>query len=331
MRRPTTAVIGLAALLVATLGAHEDPELRTSDNVRFVTNVTFDTPYDDASAAATDMDFMTAAVEERVPRGRSERGGPPQTVERDFAFVGMYKNGMQVVDITEPEQPQVVATYDCAVAQADVFLFERPDLGRTFVAYSSDVIASQTHYSSRCHADNDVEEGQYGTFIIDVTDPYDPQSVSFIPFPRGTHQVTIDPSGMWVYSSPSAVVTTQPGQLHVADVSDPWNPGGAQPIELLTGLDAHDIIFSEDGDRAYAAALTHTLVLDTSDPGDPQVIGRILDATVNIHHEAHPYTTVDETTGIEHTFLLVVDEFAGAAGNEVCPGGGVHVDRKSVV
>jgi hypothetical protein len=130
---------------------------------------------------------------------------------------------------------------------------------------------------------------------------------------------------MWVYSSPSAVVTTQPGQFHISDVSDPWRPGEARPVELLTGLDAHDIIFSEDGDRAYAAALTHTLVLDTSDPGDPKVIGRIFDATVNIHHEAHPYTTVDPTTGIEHTFLLVVDEFAGAAGNEICPGGGVHV------
>jgi hypothetical protein len=323
--RATTALAG--TVLVATLtvpAAAADDGLSASDNVRYVTNVSFEEVHEQSSRLSTDMDFMTTTARERDQRGAGG-GGPWREVERDFAFVGTYMNGLQVVDISDPEDPQVVAVYDCAVAQADVFLFERPDLGRTFVAYTSDEIPSQTDFTSTCHTDNGVEEGQYGTFIIDVTDPYEPRSVSFIEFPRGTHQVTVHPNGKYVYSSPAALVTDRPGEFHVSDISDPWDPAGAAPVPLLTGLDAHDIVFDGTGDRAYVAALTHTLVVDTSDPSDPEVIGRILDPAITIHHEAHPYTTVDGTTGIEHTFLLIVDEFAGAAGNEICPGGGIHV------
>lgn len=328
-RRCPPLAVGLAAAVVLAFagpgaaGAEEPSGLSASDNVRFVTNLAFDVVYPESSRLATDMDFLTTTVVERPGRGGGA-GGVPHRVTRDFAFVGTYLNGLQVVDITDPESPTVVAVYDCAVAQADVFLFERPDLGRTFVAYSSDVIPGQTD-SSGCHTHNGVEPDRYGTFIIDVTNPLDPRSVSFIEFPRGTHQVSVHPSGRWVYSSPSALVSDRLGEFHIADVTDPWNPGEPVAVPLDTGLDAHDIIFSADGRRAYVAALTHTLVVDTTDPGRPEVIGRILDPTITIHHEAHPFTTVDALTGIEHTFLLIVDEFAGAAGNEVCPGGGIHV------
>lgn len=309
---------------VTALDPSDTTGLSASPNVEFVTNVPFEVKYPRSSRLSVDMDFWTKTVNERPGEGRG-RGGPQHQVTRDFAFVGTYMNGLQVVDITDPRSPDVVATYDCVIAQADVFLFERADLGRTFVAYTSDAIASQTRYDSDCHTDNGVAEGSYGTFIVDVTDPYNPTSVSFVEFPRGTHQVTIDPSGHYIYSSPAAVVTDTLGEVHIADISDPENPGQPQTLELLTGLDAHDIIFSDDGTRAYVAALTHSLVLDTTDPGDPQIIGRILDPSINIHHEAHPYTTEDPLTGQEHTFLLIVDEFAGAVGNEICPGGGVHV------
>ncbi|HEX2030971.1 MAG TPA: hypothetical protein VHL78_06180 [Actinomycetota bacterium] len=317
----TLVVAGIAAPIGAgSATAQEQPAgLSASDNVRFVTNVPFRIKYPQSSRLSTDMDFMTQTLERRRDEGAVAR------ITREYAFVGTYMNGMQVVDITFPESPRVVAVYDCAIAQSDVFLFERPDLGRTFVAYSSDNIASQTDFSSRCHRENGVEPGQYGTFIIDVTQPTRPRSVSFIHFPGGTHQVTVDPSGHWVYSSPADLPGTPPGDFHISDVTDPWNPVEPRAVPLLTGLDAHDIMFSEDGTRAYVGALTHSLIVDTTDPGNPQIIGRIIDPTVNIHHEAHAYTTVDELTGREHSFLLVVDEFAGAAGNEVCPGGGIHV------
>ena len=67
------------------------------------------------------------------------------------------------------------------------------------------------------------------------------------------------------------------------------------------------------------AALSHTLVLDTSRPLRPEIIGGIIDPSVTLHHQSDP-VTVD---GRE--FLIVNDELNGAAGNGYCPGGGLHV------
>ena len=67
------------------------------------------------------------------------------------------------------------------------------------------------------------------------------------------------------------------------------------------------------------AALSHTLVLDTSRPFKPEIIGGIIDPSVTLHHQSDP-VTVD---GRE--FLIVNDELNGAAGNGYCPGGGLHV------
>jgi hypothetical protein len=321
--------IALVAGLLNPAAADEATaaEETSSDNLEYVANLPFDEPYDDASRKATDVDFATYVS---TPDGTllpahavTPDAAMPPLEEREFAFVGTYKNGLQVIDITDPENAQVVAVYDCAIAQSDVFVFEREDLERTFLAYTSDVIASQTDFSSGCHRDNGVRSGQYGTFIVDVTNPYAPESVSFVPYPRGTHQVTMHPSGEWIYSSPAAL-THAPGQIDITNVTDPWHPVTVDPLELVTGLDSHDMSFNADGTRVYSAALTHTLVIDTTDPGEPEIIGRIFDPAVNIHHEAQTVTLDDPLAG-ERTFLLLGDEITGAAGNEVCPGGGIHV------
>jgi hypothetical protein len=113
----------------------------------FVTNLEFDqSRYPNASFAATDLDFSTAT--RPAGKGRPAQAGP--LMGRDFAFVGTALNGLQVVDITDRENPEVVAVYDCAVSQADVFVFQRADLGRTFVAYSLDAVG-QNDPSSQCH------------------------------------------------------------------------------------------------------------------------------------------------------------------------------------
>jgi hypothetical protein len=219
--RPLLLAVALAGGLVTPATADQAAEPTNSDNLEFITNLEFEQRPDlgNSSRLATDVDFHTYTLQEEGPDGEEIE------VVRDFAFVGTYVNGLQVVDITDPEEPFVVAVYECAIAQSDVFLFEREDLDGVFVAYSSDVIAGQTNTQSRCHQDNGVPSGQYGTFLIDVTDPLNPQSVSFIEFPRGTHQVSVHPSGRWVYSSPSALVTDRLGEFHIADITDPSNPG----------------------------------------------------------------------------------------------------------
>ncbi|MBW3659011.1 MAG: hypothetical protein KY457_10260, partial [Actinobacteria bacterium] len=61
------------------------------------------------------------------------------------------------------------------------------------------------------------------------------------------------------------------------------------------------------------------VIIDTSNPSAPSVVADIVDPAVTLHHQADPVDIGDRT------FLIVNDELAGAAGNEVCPGGGLHV------
>jgi len=103
----------------------------------------------------------------------------------------------------------------------------------------------------------------------------------------------------------------------VADYAIPFVP-------LSLGSESHDITFNAAGTRAYSAALSQTLVLDTTNPVAPRQISQILDPTVQVVHGADPIR-LRKADGTFRELLLVSDEQAGAATGTNCPGGGVHV------
>ncbi len=333
-----TAAIGLSLLAPSAALSHEGSvkqsalegpiaeadEGEHSENMELIANLQFPEEVGGGFYRATDLDFHTY----RVSGGESPKVLPPSArggKERDFAFVGTALNGLHVVDITDRENPRHVTHYDCRISQSDVFVFEQAD--RVLAAYSLDTVAQNQPEGSACHEELGVtDSSERGTFLIDITDPYDPHAVSFLPMAKGTHQVTVHPSGEYVYNSAAVVVTTEPGYIEVYDIGDqatPEEPELVDEIELHTGLDSHDGTFNEDGTRFYSAALTHSFVIDTSDPRDNEIVGRIYDPAINIHHDAHA-VTVDTVYG-EREFMLIGDELAGAIGTGVCPGGGVHV------
>jgi hypothetical protein len=314
-----------------------------SDTVEHVANVTYDTPWPQGAVRASDSDFVTATVRPGDVPGRSAaepdgvhwyredlraadyRQRVARQPERVFNVMGTYWHGMQIVDVTDRDDPVRVAAYDCRVAQADVFTFEQGT--RTYAAYTQDAAAAQSPEGSHCHeANGTVDTNERGTYLVELTDPFRPADRGFLRMAKGTHQVTVHPSGDFVYNSAAVVVTTQLGFIEVYDVSDiagrdpdDWGYEIVDEIALLTGLDSHDLTFSADGDRAYSAAINHSFVIDSSDPTDNEILGRVYDPSINIHHDAHAVEAGD------HTFLLIGDELAGAAGNAYCPGGGIHV------
>ena len=102
-----------AAAAAAETGAAA--EVVRSANMSHVANVR----YPDAKRAAnrkidtqggTDIEFATIKVARRI-------GGQTQMVKRDFSFAGTYQNGLQIVEISNPRQPRLVATYDCDLFQ----------------------------------------------------------------------------------------------------------------------------------------------------------------------------------------------------------------------
>jgi hypothetical protein len=250
-------------------------------------------------------------------------------VQRTFALAGTYGDGLQIIDVTDPEQARIVATWDCGVAQGDVQVFRRADLGgRWFVTYTHDD-GYTFRTDSQCAKDlaaagfdTKATKGA-GTYIAEITDPYAPKTVSFVPVAQGSHNQTVHPSGRWLYNSNSDLITSPQAAIEIIDISDLSAPKHAGELPLMTfpglGTESHDVTFSADGSRAYVAALSHAEILDTTDPAKPVSIGKVLDPAINVFHQSDPITVGDRK------FLFIEDEVAGATGTGQCPNGGVHV------
>ena len=314
MTTPRRLILTATAALLALPGVASAQE-RGSDSMSHVKNLPFEVREDlgQKTSYGTDVEFGTI-------RGK------------DYAFAGSELNGLQIADITNPERARIVKAYDCAVSQGDTQVFKRG--GSTYVTYANDYEANARTAGSRCYRevakrgfDAIDEDGnsRLGTVIIDVTNPRKPKAVSFVSFPRGSHNMTVHPSGKYLYNSNSDLIAFEGGlpTLEVVDITNLRKPTQTATVDLAPlpglGADSHDITFNDEGTRAYSAALSHGVILNTEDPAQPTIVSEFDDESINVWHQADP-VTID---GRE--FLIVEDELAGAAGPGVCPTGGVHV------
>lgn len=255
------AVLMIAGLAPATALAEEHVH---SDNMTFLGNLEYAAATPDGTANyGTDIEFADLEVPRVRPNGQV-RG----TETRQFALAGTYDNGLQIVDISDPEQVSLASVYDCGVLQGDVQVFTQD--GRTYATYTSED-SSSIRTESRCvqelvpGADEDVTKA-YGTYIIDVTDPYAPVGAAFISVPEGSHNGSVHPSGDFFYNSNAAlIVDSALPAIEIYDIADlatrstPPQRVGELPLPTRPGLgtESHDITFNAAGDRAYSAALSH--------------------------------------------------------------------------
>jgi hypothetical protein len=325
-----------------------------SDNVEHVAQLEYDDVYGRGPNQGSDLEFATIEVGGATAthpgqghdrgrghqRGKGEGRGPApadEGDERTFAFAGSYTNGLQIIDVTDPRASEIIAVYDCGIAQGDVQVFERD--GRWLATFTRDSgYTNDTFPESACFQEaealgfGDAEQLPPGTFIVDVTDPYEPTLASFVAFEKGSHNQTVHPSGDYLYNSNSelidSVLSERGAGIEVVDISDLGAPEEVAFIELPVrpglGTESHDITFNADGTRAYSAALSQTVIIDTEDPADPHVISSFVDPAINVEHQSDPVTIDDPILG-ERDFLIVEDEFVGALPTGQCPNGGVHV------
>jgi hypothetical protein len=314
--RVLAAAAATCTLLIggAAPAAAQDP--LTSPNVSHVKTIEYEARNGTVPNYGTDIEF-------------AKIGG------REYALAGTYRNGLQIVDITDPERSQKVATYDCGITQGDVQVFRQADLpGRTFVTYTSDTYGDGTSTCYREAAALGFEtrkangSGRNGTFIAEITDPLNPKTISFVEFTKGSHNMTVHPSGEWLYNSNSDLITSvanNPG-IEYVNISDPANPGQrghlALPVRPGLGTESHDITFNKSGTRAYSAALSQGVIINTEDPGSPKIVTSFLNPAINVWHQSDPFTLTD-ASGQKREFLMVEDEYAGAAGGGQCPNGGI--------
>jgi hypothetical protein len=315
-----TAALALTALTATPALAHGDREGDLPTNTRGATVA--------ERGTGEEMSFVANLQYDRS--GEAQNGSDIEflkTGKREYALAGTLRGGMQIIDITRPRAPFVAAVYDCAVSQGDIQVWRN---GRRILAsYTADGTVGAEGARSRCGRDLKLDADDAGTVIVDLTTPTKPQTVSFLSVPRGSHNMTIHPSGKYLYNSNSDLITSTSPTITIYDVSRPAQPRKVQdfPIPFVPtslGSESHDITFNKRGTRAYSAALSQTLVLDTTDPENPKQIGQVVDPAVNVAHQADPVTLTRED-GTRRKVLIVTDERAGAAASAECPGGGLHL------
>ena len=213
MRRLLPAFLGLAAV-VAIPAAPAAAQDKTSPNMSLVDNVQYEQFDNRPKNYGTDVEFM-------------QRG------KKKYAVAGSYYNGMHIVDITRPTRNhKTVGRYDCAILQGDVQVFKAADGSkRTLATYTADSATTET--DSACFKEAEAKgfdaiaddgRGRQGTFIVDVTNPKSPKTVSFVEVPQGSHNQTVHPSGGWLYNSNSDLITSTSPAIEIIDIRDPDNP-----------------------------------------------------------------------------------------------------------
>ena len=239
--------------------------------------------------------------------------------KRDYAIAPSERvtggiGALRIFDLTaNPAKPPLVGFLPCNVTQNDV------QVRGTIVFMGVDGGVSDTD----CFTQAGAKPG-LGVIAVDISNPRKPRGIGFMPIKYGAHNSTLHPSGDFLYVSDSELTPkageaagSQLGRINVIDIRNVRKMKEVFTLPLPTGLSSHDLTFNKKGTRGYSAALTQTLILDTTDAGKPSIITTILDPAVNISHGA------DITPDEKH--LLITDEQAGAAANGVCNVGGVHV------
>ncbi len=199
--------------------------------------------------------------------------------EGDFAYVSGLNSGFYVLNLTTPEDPQVV--------------------GHLSDVYGRDV--DMLHYDDGRMVAAIAASGD-GLHLVDVTDPTNP-TLTATWTGASSHNLAVVPDTHLIYNSRSISIPDQ--GLDIVDASDPANPELARFADNV--LTCHDVTFhvTEDKKRAYCPGVVATQIWDISDPEQPQVVSEIANPAINIHHWAKATPDGD--------MLIIGDEHAGAA------------------
>ncbi len=318
----------LPAAAASALNTTEEPGAVHSPNMTHVKNIEYAAKNGTRKNQGTDLEFVQVDV---TNSPAAQAAGV--TGVREYSLAGSYNNGLHIIDITDPTNATEIATYDCGVSQGDVQVFTRVVDGvtRTYAAYTQDTGYSFANKSA-CYTEAAAlgfVRPSFGTFIADITDPYAPKTVSYVGVTKGSHNATVHPSGNYLYNSNSDLIFgAATAAIEVIDIRDFAKPVEVARIKISPrpglGTDSHDITFNAAGTRAYSAALSQGLIIDTTDPATPKLLTSFVDPAINVWHQSDPVTIKDAVLG-ERTFLVVEDEVAGATGTGQCPNGGVHV------
>ena len=249
---------------------------------------------------------LVAQRENPLLQGRSSH----EYMNTDLAFSGDYLiqgnfDGFSVWDIKDPANPTLASAVECAGGQGDV------SVAGNLVILSVD----ETMSSDRCDSGRVAETSPHwdGLRIFDISDPAQPNYVTSIQTPCGSHTNTLvptsDPKTVLIYVSaysrgPSTTCNgVNPLQIVSIPLDAPKSARVVAEIDLFAGRDTfssadlvsggastrptsgcHDITVYKN--RAAAACRGDGLFLDISNPLKPKVLDQVRDKEMSFWHSA---------------------------------------------
>ncbi len=211
------------------------------------------------------------------------------------AYQGNY-NGFRVIDISEPEQPTVLADVDCGSGQGDVTVWQN------ILVRSVDYPMTERSCAGERSPDP-TKPGQFeGVQIFDVSNPHSPQLVKLVDTDCGSHTNTLIPDpahgrlliyvlSYFLLPGPNCGDGREANPLHAKfsivsvplthpqDAAVVATPAiDAEPFEL-DGLGptigCHDVGVFMPLHLAAVACLSEAQLWDISDPLNPRTIAHI--------------------------------------------------------
>ena len=225
-----------------------------------------------------------------------------------LVFAGNYE-GFRIINVADPEAPQLVADVDCPGSQHDVsvwrnLLFLSVDSPRTGPGCDSTATGTTPGFE--------------GIRIFDVSDPANPQFVKGVATDCGSHTHTVMPDPardrvlLYVSSYPASAFGPTPygtdcqrlnpdgtqGHSKISVVSVPLGDANGASVVSEPSLDlrdfratagyrgCHDITVFVELRKAAAACLSESQIWDLSDLERPRTTARVHNPNVDIWHSA---------------------------------------------
>jgi hypothetical protein len=240
--------------------------------------------------------------------------GTDLAFQDDRAYVGNY-NGFAIYDISDAGAPEVLAQVSCPGSQNDISV--RGDL----VFLSTD--SSRTDDSCESVGQSAAVASSWeGIKIFDVSDVSNPQYIKSVETKCGSHTHTVVPGDdadyLYVssYGPNNAFPDCQRPHDLISIVKVPHgNPTAASviatPVLFPDGgntntAGCHDITAFPSKNIAAGACMGDGIIMDISDPEDPQVIETVRDTNFAFWHSA--------TFNSDGTKVIFTDELGGGAG-----------------
>lgn len=233
----------------------------------------------------------------------------------NYAFQGNY-DGFTIWDITRPRNPQIVSQVLCPGGQGDISVSEDGSLLFFSVDYA------RTDDSCTSAPSNNFDPNAWeGMRIFDISNLRNPDYVGAVATECGSHTHTLVPDdadeNVYLYISsygPNGLFPNcQPPHDSISIVEVPLDDPGAaevvaEPVLFPEGgarstSGCHDITAYPEREVAAGACMGNGILMDISDPVDPQVIEQVSDPNFAFWHSA--------TFNNNGTKVVFTDELGG--------------------